>query len=390
MIRMVALLVGVTTKLGIVLLFIASSVAVFLLLDARTVEGRLFAMGILSLLVTSMYLCRCLATRGPPSRVQPIAISLTVSTILLLVCVLRSPSGQPSPGSPLKSLFLDQSRYCRLSPTVLVPEADQVRLGSYVLPILDPVMDSRQAGRFRQVFDSLYSEIRDSDHYVSIGSVLGDAYSDMFLRRRHPGHLYVYYPTNTASERQPALIFLHGWLGNFKAYVWLWSKFAERNGFVVVCPSFGGGFWNHSDGVDTLKRTLEFCVADGRIDPSRIYVAGLSNGGMAVTRCVLHFPELIRGVIYVSPVLEGDLLSSKEYIENIAGKRVLVVYGGKDRRLPPDYVSAGIELLETLGVDVESRRYEEEEHILIFSAFDRLMNDVEAWLKDETSNRGVE
>jgi phospholipase/carboxylesterase len=380
---LIELLIRVIIKLGVIFLFVASLASIALLLCARTAEGRLFAAGMLALLVVLLYSSLCLVTRMAPPRVQHVAILLIVPVILLLICGLRSPSGQPSPGSPLKSIFLAESQYCRLSPAVLVPEADQIRLGSYVLPILDPAMDSSQASRFRRAFNSLYGEIRKSQDYVRIGSVLGDAYSDMFLGLRHPGHLYAYYPTSAESEKQPALIFLHGSLGNFKAYIWLWSKFAERNGFVVICPSFGTGLWGRSDGIDTLHRTLEFCVADSRIDPKRIYIAGLSNGAMAVTRCALHFPELIRGLIYVSPVLEENLLSSEQYRENIAGKRVFVVYGGKDRRLPRDYVSARIELLQTLGVDVESRCYEEEEHILMVSAFDRLMNDVEAWLMVE-------
>jgi predicted esterase len=102
---------------------------------------------------------------------------------------------------------------------------------------------------------------------------------------------------------------------------------------------------------------------------------------MGVTRAALYFPDDIDGLIYISPVIEADLITTDAYVQNTADKPILVIYGGADRQVPAYYVEVCVDLLQRQGADVQHRRYEQEDHFLFMSAFDRLAADIEDWME---------
>ena len=363
-----------------VLVTLASAVvfalAVSVVIISRTTDSRMIAITTALFSVIAVLVgFRILNKRQVNWR---IVTACSVAYVAVVVfCLMRVPNGLGSQASPLQSVYVRGRPAPRISPAMFVPESDQIRIGSYLLPAVDSKIDLKKAARFRDVFDGLYAEIHKSEEFQGVGSVLNDAYKDMLWGRRDTSHYYAYYPN--AEGKRPAIIFFHGWLGNLKGYVWLWSRFARKNDFVVVCPSFGGGFWNRDAGLDTLEETLARCSADPRIDASRIYVAGLSNGAFAVTRVALHFPRSVRGLIYISPVLE-ETAAGEEFRTNAASIPILVIHGTDDRRLPLDIIDQRVKNMRTVGLQVEARYYEGEDHILFFSAFDRLQRDLESWL----------
>lgn len=372
---------GVITKLLSFVLSITGLLACLMLAVARTLGGRLFAAAVLPLCLVGIYLTSCLSKLMRP-RLVPVPIALlAVSLICLTVCAARAPSGSTPPDAQLQSVYLGDARVGRLSPAHLVPESDQLRLGSYVLPLIDPIMGFRQAKQLRETLDRISSETQESQAFVEAGSVLGDAYADILLGRQRLEHTYIFYPTSASMGPRPAIVFLHGWLGNFKAYVWQWSKFAEDNDFVIVCPTFGAGYWDRAEAADALKRTFELCSRDPRIDERTLYVAGLSNGAMGVTRAALHFPDDIDGLIYISPVIEAHMITTDAYVQNTAGKPILVIYGGGDRRVPAYCVEVCVDLLQRQGSHVQHRRYEQQNHFLFVSAYDRLAADIKDWME---------
>ncbi|MBX9590205.1 MAG: prolyl oligopeptidase family serine peptidase [Hyphomonadaceae bacterium] len=107
----------------------------------------------------------------------------------------------------------------------------------------------------------------------------------------------------------PTLIVLHG--ATISASLTArWSGFAEAaaaQGFAAVFPEGIYRLWNDgrgdglssSDDVDFLRRLNEELVKRGVADPARIYIAGISNGGMMTLRMLCEAPEQYAGAATV-------------------------------------------------------------------------------------------
>ena len=107
----------------------------------------------------------------------------------------------------------------------------------------------------------------------------------------------------------PTLVVLHG--ATISADLTArWSGFAEAaaaHGFAAVFPEGIYKLWNDargdklssSDDVGFLRRLNEELVTRGVADPARIYIAGISNGGMMTLRMLCEAPELYAGAATV-------------------------------------------------------------------------------------------
>ena len=61
----------------------------------------------------------------------------------------------------------------------------------------------------------------------------------------------------------------------------------------------------------------------------------------------------------------------------------LVVHGGKDDRIPPEYVQPYVACMTGGGLHVRSICYADEDHVLILSASDRFHSDLLMWMNNE-------
>ncbi|MBN1671089.1 MAG: hypothetical protein JXR37_08665 [Kiritimatiellae bacterium] len=362
-----------------VLSFIPAALLVHI---GETREGRLFGATTLVQLPVPILLWIAAILRKRRKCLFTAAGLALIAGVLLCVCYLRTPDGESAPGSAARSVFTGTARYTRGSIANLVPEIDQLKLGTYLFPRIDPFIDSAQAVRVRELFLGVYRDMRQSEEFVRLGSVMNDVYRDLFLRSRPSGHLYEYVPPDAAhTEPLPVILFLHGSLGNFKGYLWVWRQFADAHGYAVVAPSFGAGNWYLPGGVETVEHARQYAADHPRMNANRIYLAGLSNGGTGVSRAATRNPEAYVALIFISAVMEKDVLLAPAFVEGWKKKRILLVHGAKDRRIPvplPRAVAAG---LARHDVAVESHEYAEEDHFLFFSAWDRLSKDIAAWVE---------
>lgn len=107
----------------------------------------------------------------------------------------------------------------------------------------------------------------------------------------------------------PTLVVLHG--ATISADLTArWSGFAEAaavHGFAAVFPEGIYKLWNDargdklssSDDVGFLRRLSKELVTRGVADPARVYIAGISNGGMMTLRMLCEAPELYAGAATV-------------------------------------------------------------------------------------------
>ncbi len=111
----------------------------------------------------------------------------------------------------------------------------------------------------------------------------------------------VHVPPAAAGQRLPLLVGLHGAGGKFFESYSGFSVLADAEGFIAVYPNpideqGGHTFWNIYDGqagggpdVQFISDLLDYVESEQCVDTSRVYAAGVSNGGGMAARvaCVL-------------------------------------------------------------------------------------------------------
>jgi pimeloyl-ACP methyl ester carboxylesterase len=376
----------VRTVLTSLTALLAAALAVpsfWLLLSAWTRPGRVIGLTGLSValaVVALLLTWRNAAHRQTWSRVAAL-LGLIVGG-LGVALLLTAPSGRPGPASPVHHRFAaaDSVRFRPYRPTNVIPEAEQIRLGFLVMPALDPILTRGQSRRVAAITRPIYAEMEEDADFRELGSVMGWAYAELAGRPFDVGHYYLYVPKARPPDPLPLVVFLHGSAGNFKAYTWLWAQAAEREGFAVIAPSFGFGNWSRPGGAESALAALDDVLRDVAIDEERIYLAGLSNGGLGVSHVAARAQERFRGLIFISPVI-ADILTNRLVPSGTWDDcPVLVITGEADRRIPVGYVEEHARRLQVIGADVTLITYPGEDHFLFFSQKDQIMRDIGLWL----------
>jgi poly(3-hydroxybutyrate) depolymerase len=116
------------------------------------------------------------------------------------------------------------------------------------------------------------------------------------------------------------------------------SRFADKHHFVVAYGEGQGEEWNAggccgTDGADDVAYLSQVVTASEEltaIDPARVYVIGMSNGGMMAYRAICEEPHIFAA----AGVIAGALLPSV----NCSHTRIHVVeiHGTGDRTVPLD------------------------------------------------------
>lgn len=307
-------------------------------------------------------------------------ITMLVSGFLVVV-MLAAPSGSSGPQSPVQHRFFREEYFHRFSLSNTIPEIEQMNLGFLLMPYLDPILTAEQAERVSVFTLDLYREMESNRDFHELGSVMDLAYADLFGLPANAGHYYLYVPQNKAEGPLPAIVFLHGSGGNFKPYIWVWSKLAEAKGFVIIAPSYGFGSWDQ-DGVDVVLEAIEDAKQVVNIDEDQLYLAGLSNGGLGVSQLADEVPEMFRGLIFLSPVMANHIVDSPAFQGKWQNRPVLVISGAVDRRIPIGYIEQRVSTMEAGEIDVSTVIYPDEDHFLLFSQPQNIMDDVANWLEE--------
>jgi pimeloyl-ACP methyl ester carboxylesterase len=124
-----------------------------------------------------------------------------------------------------------------------------------------------------------------------------------------------------------AVVFLHGYAGNYAMSCWLFARAALAAGLTTVCPStrFVGDWWT-ADGEGTVRDTVASLRARGY---DRIVLAGLSNGGIGASRLITRMPSTFAALVVVSGA------ASDADAPNVP---TLVVQGKNDHQIPASIV----------------------------------------------------
>jgi polyhydroxybutyrate depolymerase len=115
-------------------------------------------------------------------------------------------------------------------------------------------------------------------------------------------------PAKVRGTRAPLVLALHfaSGSGSQMEQVTRLTPEARRSGFVVAYPSAtSGGVWAGADDIGAVTRTLQAIERAACIDPKRIYLTGISNGGGMANLLACRFPDRFAGVVLFAPAVSG-------------------------------------------------------------------------------------
>ena len=162
-----------------------------------------------------------------------------------------------------------------------------------------------------------------------------------------------------------ALIFLHGFGGNFTLQCWLVGQAARELGILTVCPSTRfDGYWWGENGERTLESTLDYLDARG---VQHVFLAGLSNGGIGASRLAPNVMGKIDGLILISGADPGA---------DQVGLPVLVIHAVGDQRIPVASARRYAEHAGELGTYLEYKG----DHFLLAKRADEVIPEIQTWL----------
>lgn len=165
-------------------------------------------------------------------------------------------------------------------------------------------------------------------------------------RHTSPVEYYLYVPKAYSDDRiWPLFLGIHGSGGSGLDCWSMWQPYAEKEGFVLLCPSIpgdAGGYYQ-----DVGERTVWSAVNAVQKDyvvSSRMFMAGFSAGAYFIQGFSLHYPNAVSGLA---------ILSSGYSVQGFPRVPVLLVIGGADH---PESLQVNANLASSLsqsGYDVQ-------------------------------------
>jgi polyhydroxybutyrate depolymerase len=115
-------------------------------------------------------------------------------------------------------------------------------------------------------------------------------------------------PARARGHRAPLILALHfaSGTGAQMEQATRYTPQAARSGFAVAYPTASANnFWSIDGDFDKLAKTLDAVERVACIDPSRVYVSGISNGGFMATVLACRMAGRIAAAALFAPAVSG-------------------------------------------------------------------------------------
>lgn len=204
--------------------------------------------------------------------------------------------------------------------STLYPESDGCGVAAALLEATGGLRDE-EAGQFREILAQAYA--RTAPGAPSLATPAIPTY--LGLETPEQFDTIVIEPSAAdlgAKQPDAAVIFLHGYGGNFYVYCWELAQAASEANLITLCPSVdASGAWWTPRGAQTLRATLDYAHGLGA---RRVYLAGLSNGAAGASVLALEHAADFAGLVLIS----GTRASAPPPLPT------LVIQGKTDQMMP--------------------------------------------------------
>ncbi len=162
----------------------------------------------------------------------------------------------------------------------------------------------------------------------------------------------------------PLVMALHGGSGHGRLFLWSWVREARSRGVILIAPTAIGATWSlmepDLDGAH-LERVLAQVAQTWRVDPARVLLTGMSDGG---TFTLLHGIDETSPFTHLAPVAASfhPLLLTMAHPQRIRGLPVYLVHGALDWMFPVSVARTAQAALTAAGAHVVYREIADLSH----------------------------
>jgi pimeloyl-ACP methyl ester carboxylesterase len=130
----------------------------------------------------------------------------------------------------------------------------------------------------------------------------------------------------------PLVVCLHGAGFTGEAYLDRW-KTRLGEGYILACPTYPAGAWFTRRAEELVLATIRTVQQRYRIDSNRIFLSGMSNGGIGAWLIGMHHAPLFAGLAPMASGIDDVLFP---FLENLRTTPVYIIHGSQDQVMPVD------------------------------------------------------
>lgn len=179
------------------------------------------------------------------------------------------------------------------------------------------------------------------------------------------GGYALYVPETYSPDRSyPLVVALHGGSGNGRNFLWTWLRDARAGEVILLAPTATGPTWalqGEDRDSPNLAQLVELVSATWRVDPSRVLLTGLSDGG---TFC--YVSGLVAGspFTHLAPVAASfhPMLAQMADPGRIGSVPIFITHGSLDWMFPVEIARGARDALKRAGGRVTFREIDDLSH----------------------------
>ncbi|MBW1813133.1 MAG: phospholipase, partial [Deltaproteobacteria bacterium] len=182
----------------------------------------------------------------------------------------------------------------------------------------------------------------------------------------------------------PMVVALHGGFGHGRDFIWAWLREARSRKYLLLSPTSLDTTWSllnpKLDGT-TLYKMLDQVRSNWNVDPNRILLTGISDGGTFALVCSLQKDSPFTAFAPIASTLPPmDISNAKD-------KRILWTHGALDWMFPVDIAKGAYEKLKMAEADITLRVVDDLSHTYPRDENDRILKwfDPELALPDHNT-----
>jgi phospholipase/carboxylesterase len=173
----------------------------------------------------------------------------------------------------------------------------------------------------------------------------------------------------TPDRRWPLVMALHGGSGNGRGFLWSWLREARSLGAILIAPTATGplpekttwALMGEDADSPNLWRILEEVRARWNIDPARMLMTGMSDGG---TFCYVSGLDAASPFSHLAPVSATfhPLMAEMADAQRLQGLPIHIVHGKLDWMFPVQVARQTEQALSAAGANVTYRELDDLSH----------------------------
>ncbi|MDH4186214.1 MAG: hypothetical protein OEV08_04385, partial [Nitrospira sp.] len=162
--------------------------------------------------------------------------------------------------------------------------------------------------------------------------------------------------TYQSSKGYGLVVCLHGAGFTGEAYLERWQARLGED-YILACPTVSMGAWFTKHAEELVLATIRSVQRRYHIDPDRIFLTGMSNGGIGAWVIGMHQAPLFAGLAPMASGLDNVLMP---FLANLRSTPVYIIHGAKDQVMPVELSRTITKELIRLGYPFVYREHDRE------------------------------